>query len=115
MSANAGLFPERVENVAQERIAADRNSKSNSASAAHPEAVRGSVPSAEWLESPLCSRGLTTRRMREDAPLRPLPAPPHNRAVGCGQLVIRFDIPEDKNEVSYLHSPTFSMPQAVFD
>jgi hypothetical protein len=51
MSANAGLFPERVENAAQERIAADRNSKSNSVSAAHREAVRGSVPSAEWLES----------------------------------------------------------------
>ena len=51
MSANAGLFPERVENAAQERIAADRNSKSNSVSAAHPEAVRGSVPSAEWPES----------------------------------------------------------------
>jgi hypothetical protein len=34
-----------VENAAQERIAADRNSKSNSVSAVHPEVVRGSVPS----------------------------------------------------------------------
>jgi hypothetical protein len=36
------------------------------------------------------------------APRRPLPAPLHNRAVGCGQLVIRFGVTEDKSEVSYL-------------
>ncbi len=27
---------------------------------------------------------------------------PNNRAVGCGQLVIRFGVPEGKSEVSYL-------------
>jgi hypothetical protein len=26
----------------------------------------------------------------------------NNRAVGCGQLVIRFGVPEGKSEVSYL-------------
>jgi len=45
MSANAGLFSEREENGAQERIAAGvyRTYKLNSVFAAHPEAARGSV------------------------------------------------------------------------
>ena len=54
----------------------------------------------ERPQSALCSRWLTTQRMGEDAPQRPLPAPPNNRAVG--QLVIRFGVPEGKSEVSYL-------------
>ena len=44
---------------------------------------------------------LTTRRMGEDAPQRPLPAPPNNRAVGLA-MVKRFGVPEGKREVSYL-------------
>jgi len=44
----------------------------------------------------------------------PLPAPPHNRAVGCGQLVIRFGVSEDKSEVSYLSQSPLLNAQAVF-
>ena len=56
-------------------------------------------------EGPLTKPITATQPRRQEPlfmpPLRPLPAPPHNRAVGCGQLVIRFGFPEDKSEVSY--------------
>ena len=39
----------------------------------------------------------------------------NNRAVGCGQLVIRFGVPEGKSEVSYLSQfHPLNGPQAGF-
>src|SRR6516165_574638 len=55
---------------------------------------------APHLDSTLCRLYPAKLRSTGFAPQRPWPTPPNNRAVGCGQLVIRFGVQQRKSEVS---------------